>query len=1037
MLEKLIHYCVNRRVATIVVTLGIALYGIFAFTRTPIEAFPDVTNLQVNIITTAPGLAPEEVERQVTVPLERALNGVPRMTQMRSESLFGLSLIWIVFDDNADSFVARTRVQERLMTAELPDGIHPELAPDYTPLGKVYYYQLTSDRHDLTELRTWQELTVARVLRQVPGVADVIGFGGYLKEFHVEVDPSRLAALGLDLLEVVETLERSNRNVGGGFLRAGEQEIVIRSIGMMQDADDIRSVVLRAEGGTSITVGDVANVIQSHTPRRGSVGIDDQDDIVQGIILLRRGENPNVVLDAARQRVEEINDGVLPDGMRIELIYDRGDMVSRTLSTVYTNLWHALLLVLAVVWIGLRSMRGSLIVVTVIPLSMLVAFIGLYHLGLPANLISMGAIDFGIFVDGAVVLVENVIRAQREERPRTRRHMLRLVVRSAVDVARPTFYAMAIIIAALIPVFTLESVEGRIFRPLALTYSFALLGALVFAFTIIPALCAVAMKPSVAVGEDPAFFLKLRDGYRAALAKVLSLRAAVLVTGIVALGLTGLLGRQLGTEFLPALDEGDIYIFTELPPSVSLDEGRRWMGEIRHVLRQYPEVISVVTEQGRPEDGTDNEGVNMAKVFVRLLPQEQWATGRSKEELIDAMRADLHQFPGVRFNFSQPIRDSVEEAVSGVRGQVVLKIFGPDLEVMRATLLDAMDALVAIDGIVDLDLYRDSTVPQLQIHLDREALARNGILVEDAQTLVETALAGSLVTDIWEQENRVPVRVRLPATERTDIAAINNIMVPTVYDTWVPLQEIADVGSASGRTFIPRENNSRYLALKFNVEGRDIGSVIRDAMRAVDDAVTVPGDHYLVWGGEFENQQRAMKRLSVIVPLSLLIVLALLYGAMRSGRGAVCVLLLAPFGMTGGVLALLVSGVELSVSAAIGFIALLGQISLLGLLLLSAIEDERRAGRDLKTAIIEGSAARFRALLLTAPTTALGLLPMAASTGMGSETQRPFALVLVGGLLTTLVFTLFLLPVLYTYIAAPELPGDDGLNDLDEEVVPA
>lgn len=1024
MLEKLIAQCVNRRIVTVVIALAIGVYGIHSFRKTPIEAFPDVTNLQVNVITTAPGLAPEEVERQITIPLERALNGVPEMTLMRSESLFGLSLIWLIFDDNADSFVARARVQERLHNVELPEHVQAELAPDYTPLGKVLYYRLLSDRHDLAELRTWQELTVSRVLKRTQGVADVIGFGGYMKEFHVEADPLRLATHGLTISALVEALDNSNLNVAGGFLRLGEQELVIRSLGAIRDADDIRAVVLYTEDGVSVTVGDVATIVQSHTPRRGAVGLDELDDIVQGIVLLRRGENPNDVLARVRSEIENLNENILPTGMEIDILYDRGSLVGKTVQTVYTNLWHGLVLILGVVWLFIRSVRGSLIVVSVIPLSLLAAFIGLYHLGLPANLISMGAIDFGILVDGAVVLVENVVHAQREKTPRSRREMLKLVVSAAIDVARPTIYAMAIIIAALAPVLALESVEGRIFRPLALTYGFALIGALVFAFTVVPALCAIFMKPGATIGQDPHFIVTMRNTYRLVLRKVLRSRYLAGAAALVFLGSTFHPASQLGSEFLPSLDEGDIYIFTELPPSVSFEDAQRWMSEIRHALRQYPEVASVVSEQGRPEDGTDNEGVNMAKLFVRLHPTENWPDARSKDELIAAIRADLGQFPGIRFNFSQPIKDSVEEAVSGVRGQVVLKVYGPDLDIMRNVLTEALEALSPVEGIVDLDLYRDAIVPQLQIRLNRQTLARHGILVEDAQRLIETALAGRIASVVWEGEQRVPIRVRLPPSERRDVETIGNLLVSTPSGAQVPLRHLAEIETATGRTSIPREDNSRYLALKFNVAGRDTGSVIRDAMDRVAEHVQVPEGHFLQWGGEFENQERASQKLATIVPIALLLVLALLYSALGSIRAAASIFLVAPFGMTGGIYALYFVGVELSVSAIIGFIALIGQISLLGLLQLSAIEKYRAEGFDRTEAIIAGATTRFRALLLTALLASLGLLPMATSTGMGSETQRPFALALVGGMLTTLLFSLFLLPVIYSFFAGTGTRSD-------------
>ena len=1025
MLSRIIRLCVNRRLAGVVFALVLGAYGFHAYLRTPIEAYPDVTNVQVNVIAQLPGLAPEEIERQLTIPLERELNGTPGMTMLRSESLFGLSLIWAIFEDGTDSFRARSLISERLANAEIPEEASAELAPDYTPLGKVFYYRLTSDRHTLHEIRAEQEWTVSRVLSQVPGIAEVGGLGGYLREFHVEVSPSRLQAHGLALADVSEALEESNINVGGGFLAHGEQEMVVRGIGYITGADDIRDVVLDNEGGVPVTLGDVGRIIESHTPRRGTVGhttaAGDERDIVMGIALLRRGENPSVVLDGLHDKVDQLNNEILPDGMRIETIYDRSELIAHTMHTVHHNLFHGAILVIGIVWLFLRSLRGSLIVATVIPASLLAAFTGLYLLDLPANLISMGAIDFGILVGGAVVLVENVVAQAQKRRPENAKEMRRLVVSSAVDVSRPTFYAMAIIIAALIPVFTLESVEGRIFRPLALTYAFAMAGALVFTLTIVPALCAMIMKPDKLAHDEPKFVHCLRAGYGWMLQRALGARPLVIAAALGVLAIAGLTFTKIGTEFLPELDEGDIYVFTEMPASISLEKGQEILTDMREILVEFPEVVSVTSEQGRPEDGTDNEGINMSKDYVRLIPRDDWRAGLTKGDLVEEMRVALRAIPGVDFSFSQPIRDSIEEAVAGVRGQVVLKIYGPDLTAMRATLLESISVLENIPGVVELGLYRDSVVPQLQVRIDRQALAREGISMEMAQSHVETALAGRVATEFWDQERPVPVRVRLPYEERADPTRIGAIAVPNAAGGFVPLEEIADISVAEGLTFIPREQNIRYLALSFNVDGRDMGSVITDAIAAVDEAVEVPEGHRLEWGGEFENQQRAQARLLIIVPVALVIIFFLLYGALVSLRGAFMVLLTAPIGITGGLFALYFTGVELSVSAAIGFIALLGQVALLGLLVLSGIENRRREGTDKHTGIIEGATSRFRAVLLDALLAAFGLLPMAISTGLGSETQRPFALVLVGGMVTVFLTAVFVLPVVYSWISPREL----------------
>lgn len=1016
MLRKIIEGSVQHRILAILITLIIAAIGVFSFMKTPIEAFPDVTNLQVNVIAQAPGLAPEEMELQVTVPLERALNGIPGATLMRSESLFGLSMIWIVFDDHADGFKSRTYVMERLLEVDLPDNVNVELAPDYTPLGKILYYRLHADHLTPTDLRTLQETTIERSLRQVQGVADVISVGGYLKEVHVEIIPELLHGHGLSLLDVIERLERSNRNAGGGFMIHGDQEFVIRSIGRIEDAEDIRSVVLHVDKGATVTVGDVANVYQSYTPRRGVVSADYDDEIVQGIVLMRRGENPNVLLDKLRERIDSLNARGLPEGVELEILYDRGEMVARTLNTVYSNLFHGAVLVIAVCWLFLRILRGSMIVAVVIPLSLVTAFIGLYQLGLPANLISMGAIDFGIIVDGAVVLIENVQKQLRLRRPKDRASLAKVVSAATLEVARPTFFAMSIIIAAMLPIFSLESVEGRIFRPLALTYVFAMIGALIASLTIVPALAAVLLKPSDAEIEDFGFVLWLQARYASALRWVSTRRWLLAIALLLLSVATVIQTSRLGSEFLPELDEGDIYIFAEAPPSISLQSAAERFSEVRNTLMSFPEVMHVLSEQGRPEDGTDNEGVNLTKLFVRLHPTEEWTTGRSKAELVDAMRAVLTQFPGIAFNFSQPIKDSVEEAVSGVRGQVVLKVQGRDFTQMRELLLKSVDVLAEIEGVTDLGLYRDTIVPQLQVQLDRGALARHGILVEDAQTVVATTLTGTVATSFFEEEFQVPIRVRTPLADREDEAAVGNILVPAPNGMFVPLRELADLGMSNGRSTIPREQNVRYLALKFNIEGRDTGSVIAEAMEAVDAQIEVPSGLTLQWGGEFENQRRAMARLQVVVPIALLIVLLLLIAAMRSIPIASIVMLVLPFCLAGGMFGLGIVNEELSVSAAIGFIALIGQTSLLGLIMLSHLTDDPRTapGRGSRAMVPQVAAEKLRALMMAALLTSLGLAPMAVSTAMGSETQRPFAVVIVFGMMTTLSVTLFIMPLLYS-----------------------
>lgn len=1032
MLRWLIELCVHRRFAVMTTVAVIALFGVHAFMETPIEAYPDVTNTQVTVITLMPGYAPEEVERQVTVPLERVLNGTPNMMQMRSQSLFGLSLVTLLFDDDSDSFHSRTEVAQRIAGAQLPDSVTPVLAPDYTPLGEIYKFVLASDRHTLYELRSEMEWNVSRILRQIPGVADVLTFGGFYKEIHVEVDTIRLESFGLTLEGVGAAIARSNHNVGAGFLRFGDQEMVVRGLGNLLSADDIKKIVLKNHNGTPVTIGDVARLSQSYTPRRGTVGLNERPEVVEGIVLLRRGQNPSRVLAALHDKVDALNRGLLPKGMRIEPFLDRSELVSSTLRTVFDNLLHGFVLVVAVVWLFLRSVRGSLIVAVVIPLSLLVAFLGLYQLDMPANLISMGAIDFGIILDGAVVLVENVMHQAARRRPGSQREMLHLITDATVDVAKPTFFAMLIIIAALLPVFTLERVEGRIFRPLALTYSFALSGGLLFALSLVPALCAVFIRPRHAVAPQPKFLDRLNALYARWLHRVLLSRTRVMGGATAGLLIAALSCLFLGTEFLPELDEGDIHVFVEMPASVSLRKGQEILLDVRQRLLHFPEVKAVLSQQGRSEDGTDNEGVNMSETFVHLRPRSQWRSGVDKTQLIDAMRASLEVIPGVRFNFSQPIKDNVEEAVSGVRGKVVLKIYGPDLETMRTALLSVKSVLAGVRGLTDLGLYRESYVPQLQIKLDRDSLARNGLDVDRVLDTIEIGMAGRIVSILWQDQRPVPVRLTLPITERGDIGKIGNLNIVGLNGSKIPLRDLAAIEIAHGRTSIEREANSRYMALKFNVEGRDLGSVVQEARDLVREKVEVPENHFLVWGGEYENQQRAMKRLQVVVPIAVIIVLGLLYSALQSARSALAIMIATPFAMTGGVFALLLTGIPLSVSAAIGFIALLGQVCLMGLLMLSATENLRRDGFELLRAIKAGGAQRLRPVLMASLLALLGLLPMALSTGIGSETQRPFAVVIVGGMLTTFLVTMFLLPIIYSRIAAKHMLTPEEVDELPD-----
>jgi len=1031
-LQYLVGWCAQRRIAVMVITLGLGLYGVWAYTQTPVEAYPDVTNLQVTVITQLPGFAAEEVERRVTIPIERAVTGIPDLLIMRTQSLYGLSLVVLTFRDGADPFVCRKRIAQRVSTAELPEGVVPELSPDATPLGEVYQFRLNSDRHDLYQLRTELEWRIGpRIRQEIPGVAEVVAWGGYLEAFDIEVDPDALLSAGVTLMDVFEAIEESNMNAGGGFAVQGNQEFTIRSIGLARDAEDLKQVVVKAPHGLPIIVDDVARVVRSYVPRRGTIGMGDEPEVVAGFILLRRGENPGVVLAEIHRVVNMLNGGELPAGMRIEVFRDRSTLVERTLSTVHHNLLHGFLLVVGLVWLFLRSIRGSAVVAVIIPLSLLTAFIGLHALGLPANLISVGAIDFGILVDGAVVVVESVLHLQAKNPPKTKRDAFKLVVKGARAVVKPMFFAMSIIMVSLFPIFTLEQVEGRIFRPLALTYTFALLGALIFALTIVPALLAATIKAGSKAPRSPRWFDFLQRHYKRLVTVIVKRPLIVLpLAGVLAVG--GVWSaQQLGTEFLPELDEGDFNVFVELPSGIDIVSARDLMVELRARIAEIPEVTGTLTKHGRPEDGTDNEGVNIAQTFVRLKPPEEWRPGMTKQGLLDELRGRLEDLPGLIFNFTQPIKDAVEEAMSGVRGKVVLKIFGEDLEYMRDKLIEAEAAIAEVEGVVDLSLYRDTTTPQLQIQLDRSVLAREGLTVSETQGFIETALSGQDATTVWDGEIPVPVRVRLAGPLPPPPERLDDILMPTPMGRVLPLSELGDIGFVAGRESINRERGQRYMALKFNIHERDMGSVVAESIAIVRERVSLDDGFRFEWGGEFENQERAMARLQVVVPLSLLMTIILLYMALGSARAAITILLCVPFGIVGGFLGLWATSLPLSISAAVGFITLLGQVALMGLLIIGACLDamKENPGLQLRDALPQAATDRMRPVVIASVLAMFGLLPMAMSTGPGSETSRPFAMVIVCGMLTTLLVALTLVPAFARWI----LPKTIAPPELEEE----
>jgi len=1022
-LNKLIDFAVRRRVATLVGALAFAIFGILTFRHLKIEAFPDVTNVQVMVITLFPGQAAEEVEKRVTIPLERALTGTPRVLIQRSITSFGLSQVILTFEDDVDIYWARQQVAERLPDADMPDGITPRLGPNDTPVGQIYQYTLESDRHTPSELRSWQDWVVSKHLMRTPGVADVVSFGGFQKEYHVLADPSRLRNAGVTLDDLVSAVAGSNGATSGGYLRQGESEAVVRAQGYLRTPRDIRDTVIKATSGTPVLVRNVATVVESYTPLRGAVARGGARDSVEGTILLRRGENPRDVLDGVHQTVARINKDILPPGMQIVPFYDRTRLVDTTLNTVSHNMIEGVLLVSLVLWLFLRALSGSIAVAITMPLALLTAFVGLHFAGVPANLLSMGAIDFGILLDGAVILVENAYRRLAEERPPPEL-VADTVAHAAKEVVRPTLFSMSIIAAAMMPIFTLERVEGRIFRPVALTYAFALLGALFFTMTAVPALTAVLLKHRKVSETEPGFLRWLRARYLTLLRMALRYPFGPPIAGIGVLVLAVSLVPKLGAEFLPEMNEGDIHVTVTMPSAISLERGADVLRETRLALLSFQEVKDVLTEQGHPEDGTDDEAPNQAETFVIMKPQSEWKTGRTKEQIVDLMRARLERRPGVVYNFSQPIKDRVEESISGIRGQVVVKIYGEDLHLMHEKLTEIDRILRATRGSRDVEIYRAGSAQHIVADIDREASARYGVRVQDIERTVETAYGGRLATDIWEGERRVGVRVLLPAPEEGDAASVGRLDVPVAATDAagaasgapgprVALSALATLKLARGRTQINREQGGRFLAIKCNIEGRDMASFVEEAQARVQREVKLPEGMYVTWGGEFENQKRAMARLAFVVPISILVIFVLLYATFNAVLPALVVLLVVPFATVGGVFALYLTHTVLSVSAAVGFITLFGVAVMDGVLLITYARQARAHSPDSEDAILDAVSQRLRPVLMTALLASLGLLPAAMSHAIGSDTQRPFAIVIIGGLVSSTLLTMLLLPTFY------------------------
>jgi cobalt-zinc-cadmium resistance protein CzcA len=1004
------------------ILLGLALFvgaGLWAFKNLPVEAFPDVTDTQATVIALYPGRAAEEVEKQVTIPLEVGLSGLPGAVRMFSHTQFGLSFVILTFNDTVNGYFARQQAVERLREIDLPEGVQAELAPFSTAIGEIYRYRIRGAGQGPRELRTYQDWVVSRQLRLVPGVADVVSLGGLVKQYEVRPDLARLRDYKITLAQLSQAIQRGNANAGGSYVEQGRQQYLIRGLGLFTGVEDIGDVIVAERGGTPILVKQVAQVAIGSVPRQGVAGQDEDDDVVTGVVLMRRGENPSEVLKLVSAKIEQLNQTGLPGGVKVVPIYDRTWLIGKTLTTVFTNLLEGALLVSFVLWLFLGNLRAAFIVAVTIPLALLATFLGLTWIGIPANLLSLGAMDFGIIVDGAVIVVENVFRrlsaeahARHELDDKARKNA---ILEAAVEVGRPTLFSMLIIIAAHIPIFTLQRHEGRIFAPMAYSVVSALVGALILSLTLVPLLCSVMLKRNLPEQEN--FIVRAaKRAYAPALAWALRKPNVVLMSAVLALAASLALVPRLGTEFLPELNEGAIWVNVFLPTSVSVSEAQEMNRRIRDAIRRSPEVVSVTSKAGRPEDGTDPKLINMAEFLVDVKPEHEWRKGMTKPKLLAEMDAEISRIPGIEPSFSQPIRDNVLESISQIDGQIVIKVFGDDLEQLRDLSLLVLKQVQTVPGVARAFVDRLGELPQIQVRVDRARAARYGLNVADVQDVIESALGGKAVTRIWEGESKFAVAVRLEEEERK-LTRMQDLLIATPNGAYVPLSEVASFRTVGGLMNIARENGKRVFAIGVFIRGRDMGSVVSDMQARIGANVRLPEGTNVTWSGEFENQERAMARLAVIVPISILIIFLLLFDAFKSFASALVITANIPFSIIGGILALWLTGIYLSVSAAIGFIALFGQAVLNGVVMLTLFNDLRRKGASLVSAVSDGAMTRLRTVMMTALLASLGLLPMALSTGIGSETQKPLAVVVIGGLVSATLLVLFVLPVLYVVVS--------------------
>lgn len=1030
MIQKLVDFALENRLLVLAAALLLFVLGAISFHELPVEAYPDVANNYVEIITQWPGISAEQVEQQVTIPLEIVMNGIPHVVHLRSFSLFGLSDLKLIFDDEEENAWNRERVLERLSQVTLPPGVVPQMGTDWSPVGQIYFYTLksTNPNYDVMELKSIEDWVVEKNLKAVPDIVDVASFGGPTREYQVRVDPNKLVAYGLSLAQVEQQITNSNANAGGSFIEAGLQQINVREVGLVKSVNDIENTVIVSKNGTPLRVKDVAIVSQGPKIRLGQTAraihredgrIIDDADVVSGIALLRKGANADEALRGIHEKVKELNETILPPGVKIVPFIDRSDLLRYTTHTVLHNLTAGIILVVIVLFLFLGNVRGAFIVALTIPFSLLFAATCLKLKGIPANLLSLGALDFGMVVDGAVVMVENIVRHVGREGSSYNPVMER-IRGAAHEVQRPVFYAIAIIVTAYLPIFALQRVEGRLFHPMAWTVTFALIGALIFSILIAPVVSSLLFRAGMREWRNPAMEY-LKGTYGSNLKWAIEHR--FVTVGIALLAFAGSLylwmGSLIGSEFLPHLDEGALWVRGTLAPSTGPSEGIRLMNQARIVLCSFPEVPQCWSQVGRPDDGTDTTGFFNTEYFVDLKPKEEWRPvfHEDKERLIAAMNRELEKIPGVIWNFSQPISDNMEEAVSGVKGELATKVYGDDLNVLEDKADQIVSVMRQVKGIEDLGVLRVLGQPNLEVSVDRAQAARYQINVSDVQDAIQTAVGGSAFTQVLQGEARYDLVMRYLPQYRGTQEAIENIRLLSPTGTRVALSELCKIRERDGGSEIYREGNQRYVAIKYSVRGRDLGGAVEEAIHNVNAQVQLPRGYHIDWAGEYESQKRAQARLLIIVPLTIVLIFGILYTMFRSFKWALLLLANVAMAPIGGLLSLLITGTHFSVSSGVGFLALFGVSVQTGVIMLEYINQLRARGHAVQEAAVEGAVLRLRPIMMTMLVATLGLLPAALSRGIGSDSQRPFAIVIVGGLTGTLLLSIFLLPTLYVWVA--------------------